>query len=364
MRAASLFSGCGGLDLGATRAGAELMFATDIDPGAEHAYKSLLPEVEFQQCPIAGVDSLPEVDLLLGAYPCQAFSDGGLRRPEDDPRAQLFSEFGRLLASANPPYFLVENVPGLRRLRGGRLLREQLESFSDAGEHGYEIAVRMLRAERYGVAQRRRRIFAVGVRRDLGRHFWFPPETHGGDGQEPAPSHGDAIRELPLWPAGEYYEHPNEDHNFPWYYLSRNRKAPWDEPGLTVLASWRHVSLHPASPAMERVRDDPRDDRNRQTWRFSQTYEHLEADESRPVLERPRRLSARECARLQGLPDELALDDDRRAAFRHIGNAVPPRLGEAVVGAITGGSGLRKKPSSDRFIPRAGATARRLARAA
>lgn len=346
-----MFSGCGGLDLGASRGGAEIAFANDVDPAAERAYCSILRDAEFSLGSVENVRSLPAIDLLLGGYPCQAFSDGGLRRPEDDPRARLFAEFNRLLGASSPKFFVVENVPGLARLRGGRLLREQLEAFSRAGQYGYEIAVRTLPAEAYGVAQRRRRVIVVGVRRDLGQHFWFPAETHGpeGSGLLPLRSHGDAIADLPLWPDGQFYEHPDRGHNFPWYYMSRNRKARWDDPGLTVLASWRHVTLHPASPVMERVADDPRDDRNRQTWRFTDRHDHLDADASRPVLERPRRLSVRECARLQDLPDELALEGDVRSAFVHVGNAVPPKLAEVVVRAITTESGLRAERSGDAF---------------
>ena len=348
MRTASLFSGCGGLDLGALEAGAEIVLANDIDAAAKRAYRSLLPDVEFLSTSVERIGSLPSVDLLLGGYPCQTWSDGGLRRPEEDPRSGLFSEFGRLLADASPKFFVVENVPGLARLRGGRLLREQIQAFCSAGKHGYNVAVRTLRADGFGVPQRRRRLIVVGVRRDLREHFWFPAETHGsGPGLQPLTAHGEAIRDLPLWPEGEFYEHQDPAHNFPWYYMSRNRKAAWDAPGLTVLASWRHVTLHPASPVMERVVADPTDDRNRQTWRFTDRWEHLETDPSRPVLEWPRRLSVRECARLQGLPDGLALNEDVRKAFVHVGNAVPPALARAVVGALVTGAGLRSRPSPD-----------------
>jgi DNA (cytosine-5)-methyltransferase 1 len=257
----------------------------------------------------------------------------------------LFAEFVRLLEHAQPKFFLVENVPGLARRRGGRLLREQLTALAGAG---YNIAMRMVRAEGFGVPQRRRRIVAVGVRRDLGVHYWFPSETHGPDhdGQQPLRSGGDAICDLPLWPDGGFYEHPDPAHNFPWYFMSRNRKARWEEPGRTVLASWRHVSLHPASPVMEYVCRDPLD-KNRQTWRFSQSHDHLDANPTRPALERPRRLSARECARLQDLPDSLKLAPDIRVAFRHIGNAVPPALAEAILTPLVSGSALRDAASTD-----------------
>ncbi len=369
MRAASLFSGCGGLDLGAADGGCEIVFASDIDAEAEAAHRSLLPEADFEAAPVGDIRSLPKVDLLLGGYPCQAFSDGGLRRPEEDPRSTLFREFVRLLGTASPKYFVVENVPGLARLRGGRLLREQLEALSAAGPRGYHVSWKLLKAEEFGVPQRRRRIVGVGVRRDLGLYYAFPELTHG-DGHTllPLQSGGEAVRDLPLWPKGEFYEHAVPEHNFSWYFMSRNRKARWEDPARTVLASWRHVSLHPASPAMEFVERDPRD-KNRQTWRFADEHDHLGVADTRPVLDRPRRLSARECARLQGLPDHLRLADDIRVAFRHVGNAVPPRLGEAVLAPLVDGSALsedapaefyKASPGSGQQIGRPESAQRRL----
>lgn len=348
VKAISLFSGCGGLDLGAARGGAGIIYATDRDRFAEAAYHSLLDDVPFERRCVSTITRLPKADLYLAGYPCQAFSQGGARKPEADPRAALFRQFARLLDRHAPPFFVAENVNGLRRLRGGQLLREQLEVFESAGRHGYRVATRLLRAEEYGVPQRRRRIFIVGVRRDLGRQFRFPEPTHGaqGTGLLPFESHGDAIQDLPLWPEGEFYELAEEARNFPWWYMSRNRKAPWDGPAYTVLANHRHVTLHPASPMMELVWSRI-EDGSKQLWRFSDHHEHLGPDPSRPVLPRPRRLSVRECARIQGLPDAIELPPHISVAFRLVGNAVPPGLAHAVTeGLITGGGLHRASPSA------------------
>lgn len=349
MQAVSLFSGCGGLDLGAARVGAEVAFVNDIDGEALAAHKLILDAGTVSDVPIADIDSLPSAELWLAGYPCQSFSDAGLRRPELDPRSRLFAEFVRLLSKERPKFFVVENVPGLARRAGGRLLQEQLQAFSRAG---YELATRVLRAEEYGVPQRRRRLIIVGVRRDLGCHYRFPTPTHGveGTGLHPLVAHGAVIADLPLWPEGEFYEHAVFEHNFPAYYLSRNRKADWSGPAKTVLASWRHAALHPASPDMARV-DTVDRDRNWQTWEFTDSYAHRSADPLLPALDRPRRISVREAARIQGLPDEVADASSARSAFRFIGNAVPPALASAVVAPIIDGSGLQSQPSADAVRP-------------
>lgn len=348
MRAVSLFSGCGGLDLGAVRAGAQIEFVNDIDREALAAHKRILEVGVVSETSISDIETLPAAELWLAGYPCQSFSDAGPRRPDLDPRSRLFSEFVRLLGKGKPEFFVVENVPGLARRAGGRLLLEQLQAFSRAG---YELATRVLRAEEYGVPQRRRRLIIVGVRRDLGAHYWFPGPSHGavGTGLTPLVAHGDVIADLPLWPEGEFYEHAVEDHNFPAYYLSRNRKADWFGPANTVLASWRHAALHPASPDMVRVRTVDRD-RNWQTWDFADSHAHLLINPKLPSLDRARRISVREAARIQGLPDEVADHSSARVAFRYIGNAVPPALASAVIGPIIDGSGLRTERSSDAVL--------------
>jgi DNA (cytosine-5)-methyltransferase 1 len=335
--------------------GCDVVFASDIDPYAEAAHRSMLPDTQFEVGPVDEIHQLPKYEVLLGGYPCQAFSDGGLRRPEEDPRSRLFKEFVRLLAKTSPNYFVVENVPGLARLRDGCMLREQLDALSSAGPLGYHVSCKLLKAEEFGVPQRRRRIVGVGVRRDLGLYYRFPEPTHGAaDGMLPLQSGGEAIRDLALWPEGEFYEHPVPEHNFSWYFMSRNRKARWEDPARTVLASWRHVSLHPGSPMMEFVERDA-DDKNRQIWRFTDRYDHLVEDESRPALDRPRRLSVRECARLQALPDKLALAEDIRVAFRHVGNAVPPPLAEAVIAPLVDASALSEDPPAELFVAAASA---------
>ena len=354
MRTISLFSGCGGMDLGARQAGAEVVFANDNDPKAAATHARHFSATEFVARPVQEVESFPYADCLIGGYPCQSFSMGGLRNPADDPRTQLYRHFARCLDEVAPRFFLAENVSGLRALQKGRFLEEQLEAFSDAGPHGYVLASRVVRAEDYGVPQRRKRLFIVGVRRDLAAHYWFPQPTHARadkaakQGREPWASHGDALLGLPLWPAGEFYERPHDpEGHFAWYYMSRNRKAPWDGPSFTVVANWRHVTLHPASPVMKLTWSNLADGW-KQRWDFAWgDYEHLEGNPERPVLEEPRRLSWRECARLQTFPDDLELEGPTESKIEQIGNAVPPMLAETLLRPLLSGDGLRGHPSPD-----------------
>ncbi len=341
MKTISLFSGCGGMDLGAERAGAEVVFANDVLAEAADTYRRLYPGVEFIHRPVADVAAFPDADLVVGGYPCQSFTLGGRRKPSTDARSLLYAQFGRCLQQVSPKFFVAENVSGMKGLEKGRWLRDQLDLFSDAGASGYAITWALVRADQYGVPQRRKRLIIVGVRRDLGLRYVFPDPTHGtSDGLKAPTSHGDAIAHLPLWPDGEFYERPHDPTgHWPWWYMSRNRKADWDAPAFTVVSNSRHITVHPASPAMEMVWSNLADG-YKQRWEFSDRYEHLEGHPERPVLEAPRRLSWRECALIQTFPEGFEPSGNLDRKFEQIGNAVPPLLIESLLRPLIDRSSL------------------------
>lgn len=345
MKAISLFSGAGGMDFGAAAAGATIVFANDIDVDAVQTHAKYFPNTDVVPGDVSAITDVPEAELLIGGYPCQSFSRGGNRNPHADERTYLFKEFSRILSIVNPSFFLAENVDGLRALQSGHFLDGQIQTFDQAGRFGYNVSWSQINAKQYGVPQSRKRVFIVGVRKDLGLLYKFPPATHGTRTKnepdlKPFTSHGEVIKDLPLWPEGEYYERPHDpEGNFSWYYMSRNRKAPWDEPSFTMVANWRHITLHPASPTMTLTWSNLKDGW-KQRWDFSGKYEHTQVDPSRPVLERPRRLSWRECARIQGFPKDFEPLGSVESKFRQIGNAVPPLLARTVIEGITTGSCL------------------------
>lgn len=331
--------------MGAERAGARVLWATDSMPEAAVSIEGLLPHVDFELADIQDIKGFPRADLVLGGYPCQPFSMGGARNPVKDKRAQLFREFGRAIEVIEPPYFVAENVVGLRSLGAKAWLSEQLSHFRAIGQHGYHVSVQVLDAADFGVPQRRRRLFLVGVRKDLDKFYRFPAPTHGPEADKPWVSHGDALAaaSLPGWPTGEFYERPDDpDGGFSWWYMSRNRKAPWDAPARTVLANERHVSLHPASPTMRLVWSNLADG-TKQGWEFTGEHEHTAGHPERMVLEHPRRLSWRECAILQSFPPHFEPYGSLGKKYEQIGNAVPPALAEAVVRPIFDGTGMASR---------------------
>jgi len=305
--AVSLFSGCGGSDYGLMQAGFDVVMANDVLPYARDVYAANFHDSNYILGDIQEIRRFPSADLLVGCYPCQGFSQGGIRKPSDI-RNYLYREFDRALRQIRPKAFVVENVSGMLRADYEHLFRAQLTRFRTAG---YRVTSSILNAEDFGVAQERRRLFFVGIRSDLDVRYRFPGPTHGiGENLLPFRSIRDAIGDLPTWPEGEFHTEP-----FHWYYMSRNRYRDWMEQAPTVVATARHVSLHPLSPCLVRMGPDH--------WAFSSN-------------EPARRFSYRECARLQGFPDSWRMPETfpLKEKYKVIGNAVPPPLFESVVRAI------------------------------
>ena len=308
--AVSLFSGCGGSDAGLVASGFNVLMANDISDYASQVYRKNLPETDYVVADIKSLRTFPSADVLVGCYPCQGFSEGGLREAERGIN-YLYREFNRALKIVKPKAFIVENVSGMRHSNFIHLFKSQICTFRRAG---YRVEWSVLDARKYGVAQERSRLFFVGIRSDLGVKYKFPEPTHAIQGDDSplraCPTIRDAIGDMEAWPEGEYDMQP-----FHWYYLSRNRYRGWEETSRTIVANSRHIALHPISPPLKRLSTDE--------WVFAHDG---------PA----RRLSYREAARLQGFSKKMKFPETAgiRSRYRVVGNAVPPPLFAAVARAL------------------------------
>jgi DNA (cytosine-5)-methyltransferase 1 len=305
IKAVSLFSGCGGSDAGIVAAGFDVVMANDKLAYARDVYLANHPSTDYVLGDIAKVQTFPDAELLVGCYPCQGFSQGGVRDPGRRINT-LYIEFARALRQIKPKAFIVENVSGMVRRNFSHLLTDQIKVFSEAG---YDVQAQVLNAADYGVAQERRRIFIVGMRADLGMTYRFPEPTHA---PEARVTIAQALDGMPEWPEGDFYAR-----EFHWYYLSRDRRRGWDEVSKTIVANPRHMPLHPMSPKLVK--------REHNVWEFENSG-------------RARRFSYREAARLQGFPASLVFPDTAAGSldmrYKVVGNAVPPPLFEAVARAL------------------------------
>jgi len=313
MNIISLFSGAGGLDLGFEKAGFKTIWANEYDKEIWETYEKNFPDTILDRRSIVSIPSseIPETLGLIGGPPCQSWSEAGKLRGIDDHRGQLFFEFIRVLRDKKPLFFLAENVSGMLASRHNEALENIKNHFIDSG---YNLSFKLLNAVDYKVPQDRKRIFFVGFREDLNISFEFPK------GFLKKRFLKDVIWDLKdnVKPAKEK-NYTNADRckinnheymlgSFSSMYMSRNRVRSWDEPSFTIQAGGRHAPLHPQAPKMQFIEQNKRI--------FVPEYEHLY-----------RRLSVRECARVQTFPDSHKFYyKNLSAGYKMVGNAVPPNL--------------------------------------
>ncbi|MBN2767934.1 MAG: DNA cytosine methyltransferase [Campylobacterales bacterium] len=314
MNIISLFSGAGGLDLGFEKAGFKTIWANEYDKDIWETFERNFPTTKLDRRSITAIPStdIPEALGIIGGPPCQSWSEAGALRGIDDHRGQLFFEFIRILRDKKPLFFLAENVSGMLASRHSDALENIKQHFKDSG---YKLSFKMLNAHDYKVPQDRKRIFFVGYRDDLGIEFEFPKEFSTKRYLQ------DVIWDIKdnALPArdknytnGDKCHIPNHEYaigSFSTIYMSRNRVRSWDEPSFTIQAGGRHAPLHPQAPKMKFIEQNKRI--------FVEKQEHLY-----------RRLSVRECARIQTFPDEHKFYyTNVMAGYKMVGNAVPPYLG-------------------------------------
>lgn len=321
MQVVSFFAGCGGLDLGFEQAGFQVVWANEFEPFVRDTYIKNHPNTIFVLEDINNIssESIPDCDGFIGGPPCQSWSVAGKQRGLDDERGKLFLTYIGLIEAKKPKFFLIENVKGIlddmfKDVFDGFLIR--LDSA------GYDVKWELLDAVNYRVPQNRERVFIIGFRKDLHICYRFPMPTS----IEPIPLNraiGD-IQEAPIHYSGKEplltnlvrSNHDVLTSTFGPFYYKGNRRRGWNQPSFTIHATADNVPLHPSSPKMLFF--------GHENWSFQQGK-----------IKEYRRLSVRECARIQTFPDSFIFDcDNIRAIYKMIGNAVPPRMAYVLAKSI------------------------------
>lgn len=324
MKIISLFSGCGGLDLGFEQAGFEIALANEYDPAIWRTFEANHPKTKLIKGDIRKIearDFAHDVDGIIGGPPCQSWSAAGSLKGIEDARGQLFYDYIRILQEVKPKFFLAENVSGMLASRHTKSVENILNLLQTSG---YDVSLTLVNAKDYGVAQERKRVFYIGFRADLGIDFTFPEGSTKDDSKKLTLR--DVLSDLQesAVPALEKnYHNPEAINNneyfvgsFSTIFMSRNRVKSWDEQAFTVQASGRQCQLHPQAPKMVKYGTND--------CRFVSGYEHLY-----------RRMTIREVARIQGFPDSFKFIYDRvDDAYKMIGNAVPVNLAYEIALAI------------------------------
>jgi len=323
MKIVSFFAGAGGLDLGFKKAGFDVIWANEFDKEIWETYEKNHKQTILDKRSIVDIPSheVPDCDGIIGGPPCQSWSEAGALRGIGDKRGQLFFEFMRILADKQPKFFLAENVSGMLLERHGKVLENIKEMFSQCG---YTLSFSMLNASDYGVPQDRKRVFFIGYRKDIALKFKFPAPTTVDNKITLMQAIGDLKNEvLPArelnYSNGKKCKIPNHEYmvgDFSPMYMSRNRVRSWDEVSFTIQAGGRHAPIHPQAPKMKFVEQNKRE--------FVKGKKNLY-----------RRLSVRECARIQTFPDDFVFHYKHiSAGYKMIGNAVPVELARIIAEAI------------------------------
>jgi DNA (cytosine-5)-methyltransferase 1 len=290
IRIASLFAGCGGLDYGFfSNPAYHHVYVNDVDKDACNTYEKNF-KMKPSCCDIKTVQEIPDCDLLLGGFPCQGFSMANPYRDEKDERNDLYLEILRLLKQKKPKYFLLENVKGLLNMGGyetkedkknqtGKIMKTIL---TELKECGYKVQFKLFDIKDYDVPQKRQRVIIIGVRDDIDfTPVWCEPTKK-------LLTLKDAIGDLPI----EYdpsIQHVGTKHKCAVTGYVGNRELTWEDAAPTITGRGGGSG----GPVIH----------------------------NHPSLQR--RLTVRECARIQTFPDSFTFSGSVSSMYKQIGNAVP-----------------------------------------
>ena len=162
-----MFAGIGGFRSGLEAVGGfECVGYCEIDKYAKQAYEAMYDtkgELYFDDARKINPESLPDIDLICGGFPCQSFSIAGERRGFDDVRGTLFFEIARIASYKRPKYLFLENVPGLLNHNQGRTFQTILITLD---ELGYDVVWQVCNSKNFGVPQSRKRVYIIGYNRE------------------------------------------------------------------------------------------------------------------------------------------------------------------------------------------------------
>lgn len=349
MNVIDLFCGCGGFSKGFSQAGFNVVYGIDNWKDATITYKHNFPDAAITNediTKIRGKDILEatglgenEIDVVIGGPPCQGFSLSG-KRMLDDPRNILYKSFVNIVSDLLPPIFVMENVPGLVRLFDGKVKDEVIKDFS---ELGYDVQMKLLSAEQFGVPQQRKRVFFVGINKSKIKNtteFIFPKETHGDGTNNATITCKDAISDLDFVPddkvIGECIDYKFKP-QCEYQRLMRKNSNKVLNHSITLHTdkTKRIVAMVPDGGNYKNLPQELWSTRKVNiAWTRMNSKKpcftidtghnhHFHYKENRVP-------TVRESARIQSFPDDFEFIGIKTSQLRQVGNAVPPLLAQAI----------------------------------
>lgn len=296
---ADFFAGIGGLGLGFKKAGFQIVYANDIDPYCCKTYKENIGNIDCGDIRTLDIDRLPNFDVLLAGFPCQPFSMAGKQKGLQDDRGQLFFQIVKILNAKRPQAFVLENVKHLKIYEDGAVLERMIKNLHWLG---YTTYVKILNSKDFGVPQNRERLFIIGFLSEnspfrLNRRRKFT-----------------ALANILETNVDEFFYISSRYYKGLLNHKSRHQKKG-NGFGCRI--------LDPGGIASTLVAGNMGRERN--------------LIKDRPVKKNKmgiRRLTIRECARLQGFPDRFKFPVSNTKAYEQLGNAVTVPVAYAIGTAI------------------------------
>lgn len=336
MNAIDIFSGAGGMSIGATMAGIKIDLAIENNHHAAATFRHNHPDAKVICDDISKVKTkIHEPFVIFGGPPCQGFSVSNTKtRNTENNNNSLFEEFIRLVKECNPKWFVFENVEGFVSFQKGLIVKELEKRFKKLG---YKTKFKILTASDYGVPQNRNRFFMVGNRLDI--DFTFPNKhvkrvnVKQAIGDLPLLNNGDIKEELPykkgrcsLYAKTMRSGCSTSKQNF----VSKNKDY--------VLERYKHI---PMGGNWKAIPDELMTNYTDKSNCHSGIYKRLDQNKPSVVIANYRKnmlihpnqnrgLSVREAARLQSFPDSFIFKGSLMHIQQQIGNAVPPLLAKAL----------------------------------
>ena len=346
--AIDLICGCGGFSYGFKQAGFKMALGIDMWKDATTTYKHNFPEASVINEDITLVDAETimkkagckegEIDVIIGGPPCQGFSLSG-KRMIDDPRNKLYKSFVSLVEQIQPKVFVMENVPGLIRLFGGKVKEEVLSDFSAIG---YRVKVQQLSSDDYGVPQQRKRVFFVGINEKIFNEnveFVFPKPTHG-VGLKNVVTCKDAISDLDFVPddvsLGENIEYSLPAIND--YQRKMRIGSSMIKNHSITIHKEQTKQIIAMVPDGGNYKDLPVELQSTRKVNIAWTRMNsekpcftIDTGHNHHFHYKENRVpTVRESARIQSFPDVFEFIGIKTSQLKQVGNAVPPLLAEAI----------------------------------
>jgi len=344
MRVIDLFSGVGGMSLGFSQAGFDIVFANEYNESIASSYKKNHQNTVVSTTSIIDMDLKKtfqpyanEVDVIVGGPPCQGFSQKGKRSGLNDERNFMFIKFFEVVSIVKPKYFLLENVPNILSAENGYFKKEIVDLF---GSIGYTISSDILKAENFGVPQKRRRAFFLGTLSN--KKLELPTSNNKNTLIK------DCFDDLPILKSGEgknemdYVCGPQS--NYQKYIRGSSKKVK------------NHVSTRHSDIVLERLALIPVNGTKKNLPSHHQTksihsgtWSRLKLDDYASTITtrfdtpssgqftlplQDRCLTVREAARLQSFPDDFTFYGPKSNQMLQVGNAVPPLMAFEIANAI------------------------------